>query len=99
VVKSVRVDDILELSLVPSISMCSMIILCVLVLYTQVNMMFVMLLWVCIHTGQAEKLAWPRWESNSANCPFLFWNLQAGALNEWSHIYYFAVEKWYSIAC
>ena len=27
-------------------------------------MMFVMLLWVCIHTGQAEKLAWPRWESN-----------------------------------
>jgi hypothetical protein len=41
-----------------------MIILCVLVLYTQVNKMFVMLLWVCIHTGQAEKLAWPRWESN-----------------------------------
>jgi hypothetical protein len=28
--------------------------LCVLVLCTQVNMMFVMLLWVCIHTGQAE---------------------------------------------
>jgi hypothetical protein len=45
-----------------------MIILCVLVLCTnactQVNMMFVMLLWVCIHTGQAEKLAWPQWESN-----------------------------------
>jgi hypothetical protein len=40
----------------------------VLVLCTQVNMMFVMLLWVyTIHTGQAE--AWkicgrPRWESN-----------------------------------
>jgi hypothetical protein len=31
---------------------------------TQVNMMFVMLLWVCIHTGKAEKFAWPRWESN-----------------------------------
>jgi hypothetical protein len=29
--------------------------LCVLVLCTQVNMMFVMLLWGCIHTGQAEK--------------------------------------------
>jgi hypothetical protein len=29
------------------------------------NMMFVMLLWVYIHTGQAEKFsAWPRWESN-----------------------------------
>jgi hypothetical protein len=28
--------------------------LCVLLLCTQVNMMFVMLLWVCIHTGQAE---------------------------------------------
>jgi hypothetical protein len=40
------------------------IILCVLVLCTQVNMMFVMLLWVCIHTGQAEKLPWQRWESN-----------------------------------
>jgi hypothetical protein len=26
--------------------------------------MFLMLLWVYIHTGQAEKLAWPRWESN-----------------------------------
>ena len=26
-------------------------------------MMFVMLLWVSIHTGQAEKFAWPRWES------------------------------------
>jgi hypothetical protein len=38
--------------------------LCVLVLCTQVDMMFVMLLWVCIHTGQAEKFAWPRWESN-----------------------------------
>jgi hypothetical protein len=36
--------------------------LCVLV-----NMVFAMLLWVCIHTGQAEKLAWPRWESNSRN--------------------------------
>ena len=41
------------------------IILCVLVLCTQVNMMFAMLLWVCIHTGQAEKLAWPRWESKA----------------------------------
>jgi hypothetical protein len=29
-------------------------------LCTQVNTMFVMLLWVCIHTGQAEKFAWPR---------------------------------------
>ena len=36
---------------------------CVGVRYS-VNMMFVMLLLVCIHTGQAEKLAWPRWESN-----------------------------------
>jgi hypothetical protein len=47
VVKSVRVDDISELSLVPLISVYSMIymtILCVLVLCTQVNMMFVMLL-------------------------------------------------------
>jgi hypothetical protein len=26
--------------------------------------MFAVLLWVCIHTGQAEKFAWPRWESN-----------------------------------
>ena len=62
-VKSVRVGDISELSLVPSISMYSKIwyFLCVLVLCTQVNMMFVMLLWVCIHTGQAEKFAWPRW--------------------------------------
>jgi hypothetical protein len=25
-------------------------------------MMFVMLLWVCIHIGQAEKFVWPRWE-------------------------------------
>ena len=25
--------------------------------------MFAMLLWVCIHTRQAEKFAWPRWES------------------------------------
>jgi hypothetical protein len=38
--------------------------LCVLVLCTQVNMMFVMLLWVCIHTGQAKKFAWPQLESN-----------------------------------
>ena len=37
---------------------------CVLVLCTQVNMMFVVLLWVHINTGQAEKFAWPRWESN-----------------------------------
>jgi hypothetical protein len=46
VVKSVRVGDISELSLVPSISMYSKIrlFLCVLVLCTQVNMMFVMLL-------------------------------------------------------
>jgi hypothetical protein len=29
---------------------------CVLVLCTQVNMMFVVLLWVCIHTGQADWL-------------------------------------------
>jgi hypothetical protein len=29
----------------------------VLALYTQVNTMFVVLLWVCIHTGQAEKFA------------------------------------------
>jgi hypothetical protein len=26
---------------------------------TQVNIMFLMLLWLFIHTGQAEKLAWP----------------------------------------
>ena len=32
--------------------------LCVLVLRTRVNMMFVILLWVCIHTGQVEKFAW-----------------------------------------
>jgi hypothetical protein len=44
----------------------------VLVLCTQVNMMFVMLLWVCIHTGQAEKLAWPRWESNPRPFNFTF---------------------------
>ena len=46
VVKSVRVGDISELSLVSSISMYSKIrhFLCVLVLRTQVNMMFVMLL-------------------------------------------------------
>jgi hypothetical protein len=42
-VKSVRVDDISELSLVPSISVYSKIwYLCVLVSCTQVNMMFVM---------------------------------------------------------
>ena len=34
--------------------------LCVFVLCTQGNMIFVMLLWVYIHTGQAEKFAWPR---------------------------------------
>jgi hypothetical protein len=33
-------------------------------LCTQVNIIFLMLLWVYIHTGQAEKFAWPRWESN-----------------------------------
>ena len=33
-------------------------------LCNQVNMMFVMLLWVCIHTGQPKKFPWPRWESN-----------------------------------
>jgi ABC-type branched-subunit amino acid transport system permease subunit len=56
-ISQARVGDISELSLVPSISMYSKILyfLCVLVLCTQVNMMFVMLLWVCIHTGQAEK--------------------------------------------
>jgi hypothetical protein len=32
--------------------------MCVLVLCTKVNMMFVVLLWVCIHTGQVEKSAW-----------------------------------------
>jgi hypothetical protein len=31
---------------------------------TQVNMMFVMLLLVCIHTGQDEKFAWPRCEGH-----------------------------------
>ena len=63
-VKSVRVDDISELSLVPSISVYSMtwFFSCALVLCTQVNM-FVLLLWVCIHTGQAEKFAWPWWTS------------------------------------
>jgi hypothetical protein len=29
------------------------------------KLMFVMLL----HTGQAEKLAWPRWEANFSACP------------------------------
>jgi hypothetical protein len=28
------------------------------------NFMFAVLLWVCIHTGQAETFAWPRWELN-----------------------------------
>jgi hypothetical protein len=31
---------------------------------TQVNMMFVVLLWVCIHTGKAETFAWPRWDEH-----------------------------------
>jgi hypothetical protein len=40
-------------------------ILYVLVLCTQVNRMFVMLLWVCIHTGKLKlTFASPRWESN-----------------------------------
>jgi hypothetical protein len=49
VVKSVRVGDISELSLVPSILMYSKIwyFLCVLVLCTQVNMVFVVLLIWC----------------------------------------------------
>jgi hypothetical protein len=33
-------------------------------------LMFVMLLRVYIHTGQAEKFAWPRWESNITNIIF-----------------------------
>ena len=33
---------------------------CVLVLCTQVDMMFVVLPWVFIHTGQAGKFAWPQ---------------------------------------
>ena len=51
-VKSVRVDDISELSLVPSISVWYQCVkiwyLCVLVLCTQVNRMFVVLPCVCI---------------------------------------------------
>ena len=69
-VKSVWVCGISELSLVPSIPMGSdawsfMIFLYAFwyMLWTQVNIMFLMLLWVYIHTGQAEKLAWPWWES------------------------------------
>ena len=57
-VRSVRVCDISELSLVPSTSMQSNnhdFFVLVLVLCTQVNMMFVMSLWVCIHTGQSWK--------------------------------------------
>ena len=34
-------------------------------LCTQENMMFLMLLLVYIQTGQAEKLAWPRWEQHA----------------------------------
>jgi hypothetical protein len=52
------VCGISELSLVPSIPMCSMIIIffvCVLMLCTQVNIMwFDVTLSVYIHTGQAE---------------------------------------------
>ena len=36
---------------------------CVLVICTQMNM-FLTLLWVYIQNGNAEKLAWSRWESN-----------------------------------
>jgi hypothetical protein len=49
----------------------NIIFVCVLVLCAQVNMMFVMFVMFLffgvmmhIHTGQTEKLAWPRWESN-----------------------------------
>jgi hypothetical protein len=55
---SVRVCDISEQNLVPSISMLSNNNhdFSVLVWCTQVNMMLVMLLWVYIHTGQAWKI-------------------------------------------
>jgi hypothetical protein len=66
VVKSVRVGDISELSLVPSISMYSKIwyFCCVGVMYSGEYDVchFVVLLWACVHTGQDEKIAWPRWE-------------------------------------
>jgi hypothetical protein len=57
-VKSVRVDDISELSLVPSISVYFMIqLFCVCWCYVLRRIYD-----VCdvTHTGQAEKLAWPR---------------------------------------
>ena len=56
-VRSVRVCDISEQNLVPWYQ-CNLVIMIfsVLVLCTQVNMMFVMLLWVYIHTGQAWKI-------------------------------------------
>ena len=31
---------------------------------TEFPILIVVLLWVCIHTGQAENYAWPLWESN-----------------------------------
>jgi hypothetical protein len=41
---------------------------------TQVNMMFVMLLWVCIHNRQAEKFASQRWESQRSRVRFPPWS-------------------------
>ena len=32
--------------------------------YNVCDITLVYILWVYIHTGQAEKFAWPRWESN-----------------------------------
>ena len=65
VVRSVRVCDISEQNLVPSIPMqSSNMIFSVLVLCTQVNMIFGCYS-ECISTpGELEKYARPRWESN-----------------------------------
>ena len=67
-VRTVRVSDISEQNLVPSIPMYSSnMIFSVLVLCTQVNMMFVMLLWVYIHNGRA-------WKICPANRTYDLWN-------------------------
>ena len=58
----VRVCGISELSLVPSIPMCAMIM--IFFVFFFMLCIFFMLPWVYIHTGQAENLAWPWWESN-----------------------------------
>ena len=69
---SVRVCDISEQNLVPSISMLSINNhdFSVLVYCTQVNMMLVMLLWVYIHTGQAWKICLTTVGINLARCGY-----------------------------